>query len=605
MSWVNDMDKSEPGRKEMELKLEGQTFDGYQIERHVSTGRYTEVYLARDSKGQEVIIKALNPRLQQGGNVTDEQVIWHFKNEIEILRRVRHEHIVQLIGHGENQNRAGYTFHYIAFEYLPGGNLGTYCRQQRTLTPDEVIELFDPICEVLSLLHDKGIVHCDIKPNNLLLVKTEHPPLVKLADFGVAKILRNGQADDRTRVGTPPYAAPEHHPDGESGDLAQPLDMRADVFALAMTILEVMTGSIPDFNRRQIDRIPLHPSLNEHRGRLLEILRRATAISVEQRYPSIKAFWNDFKMYRMGLATPALLQEDDEFETISQAYDRMVIQIDARESGTYGVSNYLTLPEGIKMEIISIPPGTIQMGTSEAEFSQSLEAFPAYLRDYAKDWLGWEMPQHQTHVKAFWMGKYPVTARQWRVVAQFINQWAIPLNPNPSGERLDDDQPVTMVSWEEAKEFCARLTVHTRKLCRLPSEAEWEYACRAGTTTLFNFSEPFGPRLVNCSAIDVSREDISGGFTRQGPSNVGRVGRPNEFGLHDMHGNVWEWCADAWHENYSDAPKDGTVWEEVHDALRVVRGGSWRSFAVSCRSASRSNFLCNDRFNDIGLRIAI
>jgi len=140
---------------------------------------------------------------------------------------------------------------------------------------------------------------------------------------------------------------------------------------------------------------------------------------------------------------------------------------------------------------------------------------------------------------------------------------------------------VENVSWHEAEEFCRRLAVKTGRNYRLPSEAEWEYACRGGTTTAFHFGETITPNLVNCSGSDSQ--------LRKETTIVGSFGVANAFGLYDMHGLVWEWCADPWHNNYQGAPTDGTVWETDGDIhRRVVRGGS-RSFSAElCRSASRS-----------------
>ena len=149
------------------------------------------------------------------------------------------------------------------------------------------------------------------------------------------------------------------------------------------------------------------------------------------------------------------------------------------------------------------------------------------------------------------------------------------------------DLPVESISWHEAVEFCERLSRATRRLYRLPSEAEWEYACRAGTSTQFHFGDTITPALVNYHSEYPYGTAPAENWTKRTVS-VGSLGTANAFGLCDMHGNVAEWCLDPWHENYNIAPRDGSVWQfRDRPNVCVVRGGSWETMAVSCRSAFR------------------
>ncbi|NCR11342.1 MAG: formylglycine-generating enzyme family protein, partial [Microcystis aeruginosa LG13-11] len=145
---------------------------------------------------------------------------------------------------------------------------------------------------------------------------------------------------------------------------------------------------------------------------------------------------------------------------------------------------------------------------------------------------------------------------------------------------------VEKVSWYDAVEFCQRLSKATGRDYRLPSEAQWEYACRAGTTTPFYFGETITPDLANYDGNYIYAQGPKGIY-RQETTPVGKF-PPNAFGLYDMHGNVWEWCADTWHDNYDGAPTDGSVWIENGDDNRSpLRGGSWYSYPNFCRSAFR------------------
>ena len=242
------------------------------------------------------------------------------------------------------------------------------------------------------------------------------------------------------------------------------------------------------------------------------------------------------------------------------------------------------LGNGISLEMVLIPGGTFLMGSPETELGR-----------YNK-----ESPQHQVTVKPFFMGKFLVTQAQWKAVAA-LPQININLNHNPSYFK-GKNRPVERVSWNEAQEFCARLAQKTGKIYRLPSEAEWEYACRAGTTTPFHFGETITTDLVNYDG-NYTYGNAPTGIWRQQTTDVG-IFPPNAFGLYDMHGNVWEWCADHWHENYNGAPSDGSVWEfGGRDDFRLLRGGEWIVYPWVCRSAFRDHSFLDYRHSSIGFRV--
>jgi formylglycine-generating enzyme required for sulfatase activity len=216
------------------------------------------------------------------------------------------------------------------------------------------------------------------------------------------------------------------------------------------------------------------------------------------------------------------------------------------------------LGDGVLLDMVYIPGGTFIMGSPGTESGRKAS----------------ESPQHQVIVPAFYAGKYPITQAQWQAV----------MGNNPSHFK-GKKRPVENVGWNEAVEFCRKLSEKTGKIYRLLSEAEWEYACRARTTTPFYFGETITPDLVNYNGdhpfCGAPRERY-----RKQTIDVGSF-PPNPFGLYDMHGQLLEWCSDKWHINYDCAPTDGSSWETGTNNYPVLRGGSWVNGAAGCRAAYR------------------
>jgi formylglycine-generating enzyme required for sulfatase activity len=251
------------------------------------------------------------------------------------------------------------------------------------------------------------------------------------------------------------------------------------------------------------------------------------------------------------------------------------------------------LGNDITLEMVAIPGGTFLMGTEDEEIERLVKKFNL-------DGFRWERPQHRVTVSSFYMGRYPITQSQWKAIAATA-KIDIDLETNPSNFK-GDELPVEQVNWYDAIEFCARLSKLTGREYRLPSEAEWEYACRAGTTTPFYFGETITGELANYRASETYAGEAKGEY-REETTPVGQF-PPNAFGLYDMHGNVWEWCADTWHDNYDGAPTDGSVWtENGNDNRSPLRGGSWYFYPNDCRSAFRSLNLRRDFISLNGFRV--
>lgn len=256
------------------------------------------------------------------------------------------------------------------------------------------------------------------------------------------------------------------------------------------------------------------------------------------------------------------------------------------KNGDHGAANHaqqtrIVVADEIVVELVSIPSGEFVMGSTNALFS--------------------EAPPHTVRFDSgFLLGKFPVTQAQWQAV----------MGNNPSEFRNLPDHPVETISWDQAAEFCRRLSTQSGRHVRLPSEAEWEYACRDGTAGDFFFG-PWGPYMDESEIPSMVRQALCdfAWFDLNSGNCTHPVGlkRPNPYGLHDMVGNVWEWCADVWHSSYAEAPRDGRPWLEGEGGQprRCLRGGAWDMNAFRCRSSYRSydhRELATSRF---GFRVAV
>ena len=287
------------------------------------------------------------------------------------------------------------------------------------------------------------------------------------------------------------------------------------------------------------------------------------------------------RLARMSIAPPSPLQPDSSplstrsAAPVSPTFEFEVVTLEVQTSGLFGRNTELVkrsrrakaeyfreaLGNNIFLDMISIPGGSFQMGAAKDEEGASSD----------------EYPQHSVTIALFCMGKFAVTQAQWKAIATLpkINH---DLNPDPANFK-GANRPVEEISWFEAVEFCHRLTQKTGNSYRLPSEAEWEYACRAGTTTPFHFGETLSTDLANYNGNFTYGSGKKGQDRRQ-TTDVGSFS-PNAFGLYDMHGNVWEWCSESW----------------------LLRGGSWFNNPRVCRSAGRLRKSPENRNNVIGFRV--
>ena len=392
-----------------------------------------------------------------------------------------------------------------------------------------------PLLEGLQRVHEAGMLHRDIKPSNILVRRSDERPV--LIDFGAAKQMAAEHSKSLAPF-TEGYAALEQVGEGKLGPWT-------DLYAVGAVMWRVVAGGNPPWT-------PPHP---------VKVERRASAALRGEADPMSAA-----RELGAGRFSPRVLDTIDRCLKLNEK-DRVrgcgeLLELLRREPrrrpGDVSVAagtRFRDCAEG--PEMVVIPAGSFLMGSPESE----------------KKRYGWEGPQHRVTIREpFAVGAYPVTFEEWDACAA---------DGGCGGYRPDDKgwgrgrQPVINVSWEDAQAYVKWLSRKTGEEYRLLSEAEWEYAARAGTTTRYSFGNSISKSQANYCWFGVGRTTLVGSYP------------PNAYGLYDMHGNVWEWVQDCWNGSYAGALNNGDAWEVGDCSCRVLRGGSWFNNSRILRSARR------------------
>ena len=534
----------------------------YIVDTLLGAGGFGVTYRAKEkASGKWVAIKTLNEKQRNKPNFAKIQE--KFVNEALSLARCHHPNIVEVYQLFQEDE-----LWCMVMEYVDGDNLADYLDERGVLPEKEAIRLIQQLGEALSCVHDKQLLHRDVKPLNIILRRESLSPV--LIDFGLARGFISGRSQSMTSDRTERFAPIEQYDRrGEFGPYT-------DIYALAATLYNLVTEKLPlPADVRKEANTPLIPPQQYNSGisdRVNQAIMKGMALEPQDRPQSV-AEWLAL------LAPPPFPKFNFEVVTVDK---RGKITNRRRHEAQYFVEE---LGKGVSLEMVAIPGGSFLMGSPETKEGRRES----------------ESPQHRVTVAPFYMGKYPVTQAQWQAVAA-LPQVERPLEPDPSKFK-GANRPVERVSWLDVVEFCKRLTRKSGREYRLPSEAEWEYACRAGTTTPFYFGETITPELANYNG-NYTYGSGSKGIYREQTTDVGSF-PPNAFGLYDMHGNIWEWCADPWHNNYQGAPLDGRVWDDNDNrSYFVLRGGSWYDDPRYCRSACRLNYDAADgRYFINGFRV--
>jgi len=559
--------------------------------------------------------------------------VQRFRREAQAAARLDHPNIVRVYDADEVKGT-----HLLAMEYIDGVDLSKLVKKDGPRPVVEACQFIRQAALGLQHAHERGMVHRDIKPSNLMCTKQG---TIKILDMGLARLDQSSPETDAgpltatgAVMGTPDYLAPEQARN------ARQVDIRADIYSLGCTLYYLLTGRPPFQSESLTEKLLQHqmdepPAVEKVRpglpAGLPAIIRKMMAKKPDDRFATPGAVAAALAPFTAtngqdgivayvpppvgptgtsdtGLADTAgestqPFLKVDEAETARQAQKRrrrlmvlagvapvvfviliaaMVWSSSSKPAAKTVVASRGTEPKAIpihwpragdelqnsiKMKLVAIPPGKFTMGSDPKE--------PGHDDS--------EIPHEVEITRPFYMGRFEVTQEQYREVMKRNPSVYQPANPIANfflrGQETDRF-PVDNVSWAEAKEFCEALSAlleekKKHRTYRLPTEAEWEYACRAGTQSPYNTGAELSREAANYRSKSISL-----------PRAVGYAKKPNAFGLYDMHGNMQEWCLDAYGPYNLDARQDPTG--PKTGTSHVLRGGCFESPAGICRSACRA-----------------
>jgi formylglycine-generating enzyme required for sulfatase activity/tRNA A-37 threonylcarbamoyl transferase component Bud32 len=540
----------------------------YEIIQVLGEGGFGITYKAKNlSLEVPVVIKTPNSKLQRDKNYS--KYLESFNKEAKQIAKLGmnpHPHIVRVFDFFAEDDLPC-----IIMDYVPGASLYDLVQMNGALSEELALEYIRQIGSALGVCHQQGIIHRDVHPNNILIHGESGKAI--LIDFGISGTTQTSRSN---RSGNQAFAPWEQLISFGEQSSKTP---QVDIYTLAGSLYYLVTGDTPTpslarkFNNDEL----LEPKQHNSKlsDRLNEVILKGLEVEPSDRPQTVQEWLDRLKMS----PSPTKPIKIFEFDTV-KTNDRGEVIKAEHYSARYFIED---IGNGITLEMVEIPGGTFMMGSPEEELERGID----------------ESPQHEVTVPSFYMGKYEVTQAQWKQVAA-LPQVERELKPGRSYFK-GEDLPVEQVTWYDAVEFCKRLSKATGQEYRLPSEAEWEYACRAGTTTPFYFGETITTRLVNYRGTDWEYKGkvYSGNYAnapkgeyRKKTTPVGSF-PPNAFGLYDLHGSVWEWCADTYQKSYVGVPRDGSAWVLENNSQHLLRGGSWNINPRNCRSANR-NWLAGD-----------
>ena len=601
----------------------------YRVVDVLGVGGFGVTYLCEHTGlGHQVAVKEYLPNefaMREGATVHPksssdrESFQWglsRFVDEAHMLTRFRHPNLVRVSDYFEANDTA-----YIVMDYEDGEPLDVLLKRHGTLTEAQLKRVLLPVADGLRLVHAAGFLHRDIKPSNIFVRRADESPV--LLDFGSARQALWRKSRSMTAIASAGYSPPEQY---ESQGAQGPW---TDIYALSALCHRAITGETPmeaprrqsQLLRSQVDPLPklAEAGVAGYSPAFLEAVDRGLRVIETERPQTLDdwlAWMDDAASVKPSLPSKSATRPkrgkaagkraDGPMPPEASAHPRApkssgfnakVGVLAGAAAAVIGVGLYFALVDWMQFtagdrfwdcaecpEMVVVPAGSFLMGspgTEEGRFDE-------------------EGPVHQVTIDApFAVGVYEVTFAEWDACA----------SSGGCGERqpLDNGwgrgrRPVINVSWDDAKSYVQWLSSRTGQRYRLLSESEWEYMARAGTQTPFHMGGTISTDQANYRGDYGYGSGREGGYRGQ-PVPAGSF-PPNAWGLHDVHGNVWEWVEDCWNGSYAGAPTDGGAWERGDCSRRVCRGGAWGVGPRHLRSAGRFRDAAGSRDSLGGFRVA-
>jgi formylglycine-generating enzyme required for sulfatase activity len=534
--------------------------DRYRALKVIGQGGFGKTFLAQDegkpSQPRCVIkqfaFETINPNASQG---TLDVAIRLFEQEAKRLDDLgKHPQIPELLSFTIHEGKQ-----YLIQEFIDGETLEQELARVGAFSEQQVRDVLVEVLQILEFVHSKSVIHRDISPDNIIRRRSDKK--LVLVDFGAAKhATATLLAKTGTGIGKPSYGAPEQ--------MLGKSVFQSDLFGLGVTCLHLLTNVEPFTlydvleNEYQWRQFLNGKVVGDEFGKLLD---RLTSYRVKERPISVIETLQVLQPKAVPVKPAPLPVVPSQPAKLSSLLGIFSQPVQSHISTSIN-SIVLDCGNGVKLELVKVAGGSFNMGS--------------YQNDTEK-------PIHRVNLREFFIGKYAVKQAQYQAV----------MGNNPSKFFKGAQNPVESVNWHDAMEFCEKLSQKTGQKVRLPTEAEWEYACRAGSTGTYCFGD------------DVSKLGNYAWYDKNSGSKMHPVGEKlaNSWGLHDMHGNVWEWCEDVWHENYNGAPTDGSAWLTGGEQYkRALRGGSQNCDDVrGCRSANRNRHDADHCYYDFGFRVVV
>ena len=533
--------------------------------RHNDLGNYFAIkeffisaYCMRNSSRKTVMLQGIDSAVY-------DKYRQKFIEEAQILARLDHPNIVKVIDIFPENNTA-----YIVMPFVEGQTLQQIIDTKGKLEYETAVNYIAQLSEAVDYIHQRDILHRDIKPDNIIITPDNKAVLI---DFGSAREFIHNKTQQHTTIFTQGYAPLEQYSShSKKGSFS-------DIYSLGATFYFALTGQKPiDATLRTMEIMPepktLHPSIPNEANRTI---MKAMRLKPEERQQSIKEFMADLlnvekeketirlssivKYFLMGTGAVVIVLLlviiiKDAIEKQQQQNERITrVEEEKRQREV--------LVKKLNIEMVYVQGGKFTMGCTSEQ---------------GGDCVDFEKPAHQVTVSSFYIGKHEVTQAQWEAIT----------DTNPSSFK-GNSLPVERVSWDDVQEFIRILNKNTGKNYRLPTEAEWEYACRGGVRTKYSGSNSI---------------DNVAWYRDNSDNTTHPVGTksPNALGIFDMSGNVWEWCND-WYGEYNNQPQTNPRGPSSGPG-RVLRGGSWFNYATLVRLSYRFNYVSDHRGFNLGFRLA-